>query len=126
MAMRQAESFANGLRFGFLFLRARWFKIPRKIRAAGHDVTLSYPPETGVTNDFFACIIRDEYGLRHGLPEVRTILDIGANIGFFPLRREHTILTRRFMPMSRILELSHIFWQTPRHSGLKSTPKQLV
>jgi FkbM family methyltransferase len=57
--------------------------MPPKVRAAGQHVTLSYPPELGVTNDFFACIIRNEYGLRHRLREVRTILDIGANIGFF-------------------------------------------
>jgi FkbM family methyltransferase len=81
--MRQAKCSVNGLRFGFLFLRARGFRVPRKIRAAGRHVALSYPPESGVINDFFACVIRNEYGLRYRLPEVRTILDVGANIGFF-------------------------------------------
>jgi FkbM family methyltransferase len=82
-AARQTECSANGLRFGVLFLRARWFRMPRRIRAASQQVELNYPQETGVTNDFFACFLRNEYGLRHKLPEVRTILDIGANIGFF-------------------------------------------
>jgi FkbM family methyltransferase len=81
--MHQAEWTANGLRFGFLFVRARWFRMPRAIRVAGKNLPLHYPEETGVQNDFFACVIRNEYGLRHQLGEVRTILDIGANIGFF-------------------------------------------
>lgn len=82
---RQAESSVNGLRFGFIFLRARWFKMPRKIWMAGRFISLRYPPEAGVQNDFFTCVIRNDYGLRHQLPEVRTILDIGANVGFFSI-----------------------------------------
>jgi FkbM family methyltransferase len=81
----QAESFANGIRFGFLFVRSRWFKMPRQVRAAGKRVPLHHPEDQGTHSDFFACFIRNDYGLRHGLPEVRTILDVGANIGFFSI-----------------------------------------
>jgi len=83
--MRQVGFSANGARFGFLFLRARRFRIPQKLRVAGKHISLSCPPETGIENDFFACVIRNEYGLRRELPEVHTILDIGANIGFFSI-----------------------------------------
>lgn len=81
--LRQVECTANGLRFGFFFVRSRWFRMPHAIRVAGRKRPLHYPEETGVQNDFFACVIRNEYGLRHGLGEAKTILDIGANVGFF-------------------------------------------
>lgn len=82
---RQAESCANGIRFGFVFVRSRWFKMPRQIRAGGKRILLSLPQDHGAQSDFFACFIRNDYGLRHGLREVRTILDIGANVGFFSI-----------------------------------------
>jgi FkbM family methyltransferase len=101
---RQVECSANGLRFGFLFVRARWFRMPRSIRVAGRKLPLHYPAETGVQNDFFACVIRNEYGLGHGLHEVRTILDVGANIGFF------SVAARARYPHARI----HAYEPNPR------------
>lgn len=83
LLQRQVESSANGLRFGFLFLRIRWFKLPRKVRAAGKSIQLQYPLEAGVRSDFIGCFVHNCYGLRERLPEVRTILDVGANVGFF-------------------------------------------
>jgi len=53
--------------------------------AGGKRVALSYPPEHGAQSDFFACFIRNDYGLQHRLPELQTILDIGANVGFFSI-----------------------------------------
>jgi FkbM family methyltransferase len=83
--MRLAESFTNGLRYGFIFLRVRWFRMPRRVLAAGKRVPLHYPSEHGAQGDFFACFIRNDYGLRRQLPQVHTILDIGANAGFFSI-----------------------------------------
>ncbi|MGH9590967.1 MAG: FkbM family methyltransferase [Terracidiphilus sp.] len=80
---RQKDCFVNGLRFGVVYLRARWFKMPRKIHAAGKSISLQYPPEVGVETDFIGCFIRNEYGLRRRLADVRTIVDVGANAGFF-------------------------------------------
>jgi len=82
---RQAECTANGLLFGFVYLRARRFKVPRREVAAGKFIQLHYPPEAGVNSDFVACFIRNDYGLRHRLQKVRTILDVGANVGFFSI-----------------------------------------
>ncbi len=82
---RKWECFANGLRFGLIYSRTRWFKMPGSVRAAGKTVSLQYPPETGVRSDFIGCVISNEYGLHRKLPEVRTIIDIGANVGFFSL-----------------------------------------
>src|SRR5579863_1298646 len=82
---KQAECFANGMRFGFLFVRSRWFRMPRRVRAAGKSVALHLPQDHGAQSDFFACFIRNDYGLRHGLRPVETILDVGANVGFFSI-----------------------------------------
>lgn len=80
-----AECMANGLRFGHPYLRASRFKMPSRVLAAGRSVPLSYPPETGVASDFIACFIRNDYGLRHRLAGVQTIIDVGANLGFFSI-----------------------------------------
>ena len=104
--LRQAESCCNGLRFGFFYLRASRFKMPQKIRVAGKSVPLHYPQEAGVSTDFISCFVRNVYGLRQRLPEVRTILDIGANLGFFSIaargRYPHATI-HAYEPNPRIL-----------------------
>jgi len=75
----------HALRLGIFFLRARWFKMPHAVRAAGKKVVLHYPPEHGVEVDFIGCCVRNDYGLRQQLKAVETILDIGANVGFFSI-----------------------------------------
>jgi FkbM family methyltransferase len=82
---RSASGFVNGLRFRFLFLRARRFSIPRRVYAAGKRVELKYPLDQGAQGDFFACFVANNYGLRQRMPRIRTILDIGANVGFFSI-----------------------------------------
>lgn len=59
--------------------------MPRDISLGRESVRLSYPNEHGVANDFLACIIEDHYGLRTFSIAARTVLDIGANVGFFSL-----------------------------------------
>lgn len=46
---------------------------------------LDFPPGENTESDFIACFLRNSYGLRHELGEVRSILDVGANVGFFSL-----------------------------------------
>jgi FkbM family methyltransferase len=76
-------------RFGVSFVRRSRFTAPVEIHLNGRPVPLSFPPEPGVTNDFLACIIEDHYGLQRLLSRPRTILDIGANVGFFALAARH-------------------------------------
>ena len=83
--VRQVDCFRNGLRLGLVFVRARWFEIPQKIRIAGRTVPLQVPPEEGARYDFFVCFLYNEYGLRKRLSDVETILDIGANLGLFSM-----------------------------------------
>ena len=75
----------NARRYGVVFVRDRWFRMPRKIKLGSKWIGLSYPEEEGVLFDFITCVVRDEYGLGSCPTEPATILDIGANIGLFAL-----------------------------------------
>jgi FkbM family methyltransferase len=66
-------------------MRRATFAIPRDISLGGEFVRLSYPDEHGTAHDFLSCIIEDHYGLCTFPSAARTILDIGANVGFFSL-----------------------------------------
>ena len=79
------EIVANDIRFRVPFLLPRWFKMPARVRVAGRSIALRYPREEGVAADFISCLLRNAYGLGHELGEVRTIMDVGANLGFFAL-----------------------------------------
>ena len=79
------EIFANGVRFRVFFILPRWFKTPASVRVTGRQIGLRYPHEEGVDADFISCFLRNAYGLGHKLGEVRTIVDVGANLGFFAL-----------------------------------------
>ncbi len=59
--------------------------MPSRIRVVKEKVALHYLDEAGVGPDFIECFIYNVYGLGHALGSVRTILDIGANVGFFSL-----------------------------------------
>jgi FkbM family methyltransferase len=104
--VRQVDCCRNGLRFGFVFVRARSFKIPQKIRVAGKSVPLRLPPEHGALVDFFVCFLRNEYGLQKRMSDVQTILDIGANLGFFSIAaRSHypRAIIHAYEPNPRVL-----------------------
>ena len=68
------------------------------------SVPLSFPEEAGVKHDFLACAIRNDYGLGQRLKCPRTILDVGANVGFFSL------CARSFYPTAKI----HAYEPNPR------------
>jgi FkbM family methyltransferase len=76
---------ANAHRYGIHFLRRQSFVLPSHIRIGPRRVAVSYPPEDGVSYDFLTCFQNDEYGLRHIHGRIRTVLDIGSNIGFFAM-----------------------------------------
>lgn len=74
----------NARRLGIPFYRRAAFRLPSHLRVRGRDVPLAYPSEAGVRTDFVTCLIDDEYGLWGPVDAAtRTIVDIGANMGFF-------------------------------------------
>jgi FkbM family methyltransferase len=102
--LRQVQSCLNARRLGVFFVRARSFKMPQKLNAAGKTFTLQYLQERGASTDFIACCIRNDYGLHQQLSNVKTILDIGGNVGFF------SVAARAHYPQATI----HTYEPNPR------------
>lgn len=102
------EVCANDLRFRVPFLLPRWFKMPSRIHVGGCAVELHCLDEDGVDADFINCVLRNAYGLGHKLADVRTIVDVGANFGFFSLaaraRYPHATI-HAYEPNPRVLPL---------------------
>lgn len=71
--------------FGVPFRRRASFKLPPSIKHRGRNIPISSPREGGAGIDFLTCFIDDEYGLNEVDLAVRTIVDIGSNIGFFSI-----------------------------------------
>jgi len=74
-------------RWGVAFGRVRDFALPSRVRLGGETVPVSFPRGTEVVTAFVALLLDDEYGLG-AIPRpvpVRTILDIGGNVGLFTL-----------------------------------------
>ena len=73
-------------------------------------MALRFPREEGVDSDFITCFLRNTYGLGQQLGEVRAILDVGANAGFFSLAaRAHypEAAIHAYEPNPRILPYLH-------------------
>ena len=92
----QVSRFRNAASFGLLFIRNRWFTMPVKLRVGGLIINLAHPQDAGVKTDLVGCVIRDDYGIAKVRGEVKTILDIGANLGFFCMaarqRHPHAVI----------------------------------
>lgn len=86
----------NSRRFGVRFVRRGSFRIPERVKLPGGFIELSSPNENGARTDFLMCLLDDGYGLAGIHDEPTTILDIGANIGFF------AIAARSFFPSATI------------------------
>jgi FkbM family methyltransferase len=94
----------NARRFGVRFLRRGSFRMPERVKLPGGLVELSSPKENGARTDFLTCLLNDGYGLAGIHDHPVTILDIGANIGFFALA------ARSFFPSATI----HCYEPNPR------------
>ena len=78
--------------------------MPDQIRLGNNFTKIHIPAEHGASHDFVSCFIEDEYGLSCLPIQPSTILDIGANIGFFALA------ARSYFPSSTI----HCYEPNPR------------
>jgi len=57
--------------------------MPERVNVRGTTIRLHYPPEYGAKCDFIGCCVLNVYGLNERLSDLKSILDIGANVGFF-------------------------------------------
>jgi len=83
-------------RLGFEFKRSAGFEPPKHIDVRGKRLKLSFPDEVGTVNDFLTIFLDDDYRLELHKWEVSTVLDIGANLGFF------SVAARNAFPDARI------------------------
>lgn len=77
-------------RLGFEFKRTAGFHPPGNLIIQGRQISLSCPNEVSAINHFFSAFLDDEYRLGVHKWNVTTVLDIGANFGFFSLAVRNT------------------------------------
>jgi len=108
---QHAKRVLNARRFGIRFLRRAAFELPEVIYLNGKKVPLASRKEHGAKIDAMVCFVEDDYGLS-SLPHTpRTILDIGANLGFF------SMAARGYFPDATI----HAYEPNPRiHSFVRA------
>jgi FkbM family methyltransferase len=75
----------NAQRLGIPFTRRASFLIPARMKLGAGFVSVHSNGEHGARIDFLMCLIEDGYGLDALKETPSTILDIGANQGFFAL-----------------------------------------
>lgn len=74
---------------------------------------LRFPENENAESDFIECFLLNAYGLGHKLGEVHSILDVGANVGFFALAARHfypEATIHAYEPNPRVL--SHLRFNT--------------
>jgi FkbM family methyltransferase len=94
----------NAHRIGIPFLRRSTFRVPSVVHFKETTIPLSFPQETGIKGDFISCVLRDEYGVWSAPTQTSSIVDIGANVGFF------SVWARRRFPNATI----HAYEPNPR------------
>lgn len=100
----------NAKRFGVKFFRRSSFSMPKQIRLPNGFVDLNCPNEIGARIDFVMCLLDDGYGLAGIQDPPATILDIGANIGFFAMAARSffpSAIINCYEPNPRILPYLH-------------------
>ena len=71
-------------RFGIPFYRSRTLRMPNSLEINGRRYRLALLPEESLEYEFLNLFVDDAYGLS-SLSGIRTIIDVGANHGFFAL-----------------------------------------
>ena len=72
-------------KWGINLLLSQSFELPSKVVLNGKQVQLNLPKEQGVSVAFSEIVFADCYGLLLAKGEIKTVLDIGGNVGLFSL-----------------------------------------
>ena len=79
----------RALKMGVFLGRCEGFQMPTSLVLNGKRHLLSLPKEHGVRIAFMELLLTDVYQLEQVSRPVRTVLDIGANVGLFCLAARH-------------------------------------
>ena len=72
-------------KLGIQFNRVATFQLPKSLIIQGKRQPLNLPCEKGMDGEFIEVLLDDCYGVEQLSPPIHKILDIGANVGLFPL-----------------------------------------
>ncbi|MEG3848327.1 FkbM family methyltransferase [Microcoleus sp. herbarium19] len=72
-------------KLGLEFNRVASFQLPDNLVVQGKRHQLNVPSEKGMDGEFIEVLLDDCYGVEQLSPSLRTIIDIGANVGLFPI-----------------------------------------
>jgi FkbM family methyltransferase len=86
----------NARKFGIRFSGSSNFKLPEKIILNGKWESVSFPNEHGIKVAFIELLLDDCYCCMEVKKPIKTILDIGSNVGLFGLS------ARKFFPGATI------------------------
>ena len=77
--------------YGVTFTGTTGFQMPKAIRFGNRSWPLETPPEVGLGSDFINLLLDDDYGFHDLPPDLKTVLDVGANCGLFSLLAAHRL-----------------------------------
>ncbi|MEG4317450.1 MULTISPECIES: FkbM family methyltransferase [unclassified Microcoleus] len=72
-------------KLGIKFNRVASFQLPDNLLVQGKRHQVNVPSEKGMDGEFIEVLLDDCYGVEQLSQSLRTIIDIGANVGLFPI-----------------------------------------
>lgn len=72
-------------KLGIEFNRVASFQLPEKLIVQGKRHQVNVPSEKGMDGEFIEVLLDDCYGVEQLSQSLMTIIDIGANVGLFPI-----------------------------------------
>ncbi|MEG3966646.1 MULTISPECIES: FkbM family methyltransferase [unclassified Microcoleus] len=72
-------------KLGIKFNRVANFQLPEQVIVQGKQHQVNVPSEKGMDGEFIEVLLDDCYGVEQLSESLMTIIDIGANVGLFPI-----------------------------------------
>ena len=72
-------------KLGIKFNRVASFQLPEQLIVQGKRHQVNVPSEKGMHGEFIEVLLDDCYGVEQLSESLRTIIDVGANVGLFPI-----------------------------------------
>jgi hypothetical protein len=72
-------------KLGIKFNRVASFQLPQQLIVQGKRHQVNVPSEKGMNGEFIEVLLDDCYGVEQLSKSLMTIIDVGANVGLFPI-----------------------------------------